>query len=127
MTPHLNDPSVVVAVRSSFERYEQALVSDDWAVMTELFLDGPEVVRFGISDAQYGSEELALWRAAQPPHRPGRELIEVGIATYGDSLAVVTTSFAYPGRSLLGRQSQTWVRFDSGWRIVHAHVSEIAM
>jgi hypothetical protein len=54
-----------------------------------------------------------------------------------DRMAVVTTLFHYstdaeagqggaavtPGE---GRQSQTWVRFTHGWRIVAAHVSRPA-
>jgi hypothetical protein len=37
---------------------------------------------------------------------------------------VVTTLFRYPGTVSIGRQSQTWLRTDVGWRIVNAHVSE---
>lgn len=121
----VNLSSVVAEVTSAFERYEQALVSNDLGVMAELFSDGPEVVRFGINDHEYGPEELARWRAAQPPHRSGRRLFDVKVTTYGESTAIVTTMFTYPNRSLVGRQSQTWLRGEKGWRIVHAHVSEI--
>ena len=31
--------------------------------------------------------------------------------------------FKVRGQELVGRQSQTWVRMDEGWKIVHAHVS----
>ena len=40
--------------------------------------------------------------------------------------AVVTTLFGYPDGAVEGRQSQTWVRFAPGWRVVAAHVSEAA-
>ncbi len=122
----INEPSVVNEVRGIFDRYESALVADDLTTMTELFLDSAEIVRFGINDTEHGSEDLIGWRKAQPPHRPGRSLSDVSVVTYGDTVAVVTAMFSYPDRPLLGRQSQTWVRFDEGWRIVHAHVSEIA-
>jgi hypothetical protein len=121
----INEPSVVDEVRGNFSRYESALVTDDLATLTEMFLESAEVVRFGINDCERGSEELAQWRQAQPPHRAGRCLSEVTVTTYGDSAAIVTTMFTYPDRPFLGRQSQTWLRLDQGWRIVHAHVSEI--
>jgi hypothetical protein len=125
MSLALNTPDVVAEVRAAFERYENALVTNDLVVMAELFSDAPEIVRFGINDYERGPEELAKWRAAQPPHRPGRSLADLTITTYGTTTAVVTTLFTYPGRPLVGRQSQTWVCGENGWRIVHAHVSEI--
>jgi hypothetical protein len=48
------------------------------------------------------------------------------ITTYGSDFAVASTLFhraSTPGK--VGRQMQTWVRFDEGWRIVAAHVSMI--
>jgi hypothetical protein len=35
------------------------------------------------------------------------------------------TEFRREGSPRLGRQSQTWVRFPQGWRVVAAHVSLI--
>jgi heme-degrading monooxygenase HmoA len=70
-------------------------------------------------------EELRAWRAAQPPVPAGRALAETTVTTFGDDYAVVTTLFTYPSGNALGRQSQTWVRFDVGWRVVSAHVSEL--
>ena len=121
----INESSVVNEVHRIFDRYESALVTDDLATMSELFFDSSEIVRFGINDCERGSEELARWRRAQPSHRPGRKLSEITVTTYGDTAAIVTAIFSYPDRPMLGRQSQTWLRLDEGWRIVHAHVSEI--
>jgi len=36
---------------------------------------------------------------------------------------VVTTEFVPDDEAPVGRQSQTWIRFDEGWRVVAAHVS----
>ena len=121
----INEPSVMDEVHRMFVRYESALVADDLETMTELFFDSSEIVRFGINDCERGSEELARWRKSQPPHRLGRKLSEVTVTTYGSAVAIVTANFSYPDRPLLGRQSQTWLRLDQGWKIVHAHVSEI--
>ncbi len=49
----------------------------------------------------------------------------IAVATFGDGCAVVTTCFGYTGGEVTGRQSQTWVRLPEGWRIVHAHVSQL--
>ena len=125
MTFDVNLPEVVDEVRAEFESYERALVGRDLAVMKSSFSSSPEVVRFGIADRQRGPEELAHWRANQPPLPPGRLLTETLVTTYGRDVAIVTTLFSYPGRPMTGRQSQTWLKFDDGWRIVHAHVSEV--
>ena len=48
------------------------------------------------------------------------------ITTYGSDFAVASTLFhrpSVPGK--VGRQMQTWVRFESRWQIVAAHVSMI--
>ena len=50
-----------------------------------------------------------------------RELLRTVITTYGRDFATANTEFLRGARH--GRQSQTWVRFPEGWRIVAAHVS----
>lgn len=119
-------PAVVAEVRAAFAAYEAALVAGDLAGLAAAFAEGDEVVRFGLSDAQYGATELAAWRAARAPLPPGRRLQDTVIATYRDDLAVVSTTVSYPGRARIGRQQQTWVRFEDRWRIVAAHVSEVS-
>jgi ketosteroid isomerase-like protein len=122
----INRPAVVEELTGAFHAYEAALVGRDLDTMARYFSDSCEVVRFGIADRQRGPKELAAWRAAQPPLPAGRTLAETTVTTFGDDVGVVTTLFTYPGRDLVGRQSQTWLREPEGWRIVHAHVSEIA-
>ena len=42
-------------------------------------------------------------------------------------LATVNLEFKVRGRELIGRQSQTWVRFPSlGWKVISAHVSTMS-
>jgi hypothetical protein len=125
VTFEVNLPEVVAEVRAEFEGYERALVGRDLDAMKSSFSSSPEVVRFGIADRQRGPDELARWRANQPPLPPGRLLTETLVTTYGRDVAIVTTLFTYPGRPMTGRQSQTWLRFEDGWRIVNAHVSEV--
>ena len=122
----VNRPEIVVEVAAAFAGYEAALVEGDVDALTGYFWDGPQTVRFGIADHQYGAEELRRWRADQPPLQPGRRLFDTVVSTFGTDFAVVTTRFDYPGGMVAGRQSQTWVRLASGWRIVSAHVSDPA-
>jgi ketosteroid isomerase-like protein len=120
----LDRPEVIAEVTAAFEAYEHALVTDDVEGMLGFF--APGAVRFGVADHQVGLDEQRRWRLAQPPLPPGRRLKDTKIQAYGPSTAVVTTLFGYPGRDVLGRQTQTWVRLADGWRIVTAHVSEPA-
>jgi ketosteroid isomerase-like protein len=120
-----DDPHAVAQVRAVFERYERALREADVATLTELFWDDPRCVRYGVADRQYGAAEIAAWRRADPGVPAGRTLRETVIVAIDDRTAVVSTLFGYPGGHTEGRQTQTWVRFAEGWRIVAAHVSEV--
>ena len=122
----LDRPEVVASVRAAFDRYERALVAGDVAVLTELFWDDDRCVRFGVADRQQGAAEIAAWRAAHPSVPPGRWLRDTRVLAIDDRTAVVMTLFGYPDGAVEGRQSQTWVRLAAGWRIVAAHVSEVA-
>jgi ketosteroid isomerase-like protein len=124
-SPAVDRPDVVAAVRAVFERYEQALREADVATLTELFWDDPCCVRYGVADRQYGAAQIAAWRREHPGVPPGRTLSRTVIVAIDDRTAVVSTLFGYPGGDAEGRQTQTWVRFTEGWRIVAAHVSEI--
>jgi hypothetical protein len=108
-----------------FDRYERALREADVATLTELFWDDPRCVRYGVADRQYGAGEIAAWRRANPGVPAGRILRETVIVSVDDRTAVVSTLFCYPHGRTEGRQTQTWVRFAEGWRIVAAHVSEV--
>ncbi|MBU2669456.1 nuclear transport factor 2 family protein [Actinoplanes bogorensis] len=112
----------VAEVSAAFEAYEKALVLNDVDAMLSFFAE--DAVRYGVADQQIGLEEQRRWRLAQPPLPPGRYLKDTIISPYGDGVVIVNTLFGYPGRAVLGRQSQTWVRLPEGWRIVAAHVSE---
>jgi hypothetical protein len=46
------------------------------------------------------------------------------ILTLGRDFATVNLVFKVRGKDLIGRQSQTFVRFpEDGWKVVSAHVS----
>lgn len=120
----INLPDVVAEVRAAFERYEQALVSNDVSALDVFFRDDPRTIRYGVNENLYGFAEIAAFRAARVPVALGRSLSRTVITTYGRDFAVASTLYerpSAPGR--IGRQMQTWVRFADGWKIVAAHVS----
>ena len=120
-------PDVLSEVTAQFERYEKALVSNDVAVLDELFRNDPRTLRYGIAENLYGYREIMAFRAARSPVGLMRRTDKTVITTYGRDTAVAATLFyrdAWSG-SKVGRQMQTWIRFPEGWRIVAAHVSII--
>jgi hypothetical protein len=93
--------------------------------MAHAFHDSPDLVRFGINDEQRGADTLAKWRGSQAPLPASRTRPDTVVSTFGRDVAVVNTCFRYPGGAFVGRQSQTSVRINSAWTIVHAHISEL--
>jgi hypothetical protein len=126
VTPNL--PEVVAEVRALFERYEQALVDKDVDVLDATFWDSPHTIRYALHENGYGFGEIHAHRVARPPG-PGikEQRRRLEILTLGRDLATVNLEFKVRGRDLIGRQSQTWVRFpEAGWRVVSAHVSTMS-
>jgi Protein of unknown function (DUF3225) len=119
-------PEVVAEVSAAFERYEQALVTNDIVTLNALFRDDPRTIRYGIAENLYGHAEIRGFRAARSPVGLARTRSRTVITAYGRDMAVASTLFhraTVPGK--VGRQMQTWLRFPEGWRIVAAHVSLI--
>ena len=119
-------PDVLAEVTAEFARYEQALVTNDVAVLDELFQDDPRTLRYGGGENLYGYQEIMAFRAGRSPAGLMRRTDRTLITTYGRDMAVASTLFyrdSSPGK--VGRQMQTWVRFSEGWKIVAAHVSMI--
>jgi hypothetical protein len=82
-------------------------------------------VRYGAGENLYGYPAIQAFRAARPSGGLVRTVLRTAVTTFGDGFAVTSIEFARP-RQAPGRQSQTWVRFEQGWRIVAAHVSAMA-
>jgi hypothetical protein len=123
VTPNI--PEVVAEVRALFERYEQALIDKDVAVLDATFWDSPHTIRYALTEHGYGFAEIHAHRVARPPG-PGtkEQRIRLEILTLGRDVATVNLEFKVRGRDLIGRQSQTWVRFPTeGWKVIAAHVS----
>jgi Protein of unknown function (DUF3225) len=119
-------PEVLAEVKAAYQRYETALVSNDVETLDALFRDDPRTIRYGMAEILYGHDEIKAFRAARSPVGLMRKTSRTVITTYGRDFAVASTLFhrdSAPGK--VGRQMQTWVRFDEGWRVVAAHVSMI--
>ena len=120
-----NRPEVVAEVRELFERYEQALIDKDVDVLDATFWNSPHTIRYAMSEHGYGFDQIHAHRVARPPGPGTKERrIRLEILTLGHDVATVNLEFKVRGRDLIGRQSQTWVRFpDVGWKVISAHVS----
>ena len=119
-------PDVLAEVTEQFARYESALVTNDVAVLDELFRNDPRTLRYGGGENLYGYDAIMAFRAARSPVGLIRRTAGTVITTYGRDTAVASTLFyrdTAPGK--VGRQMQTWIRFPEGWKIVAAHVSVI--
>ena len=122
----VDDPAVKAEVEAAFQAYEAALTTNDVPVLEALFRDDPRTIRYGGGENLYGMDAIRAFRRARSPVGLERTLSETVITTYGRDCATAMTLFfraGAPGR--IGRQSQTWVRFPEGWRVVAAHVSLI--
>lgn len=118
----LDDPQVIAEVTAAFHAYEAALMADDVVSMDALFHDAPTTVRYGVGEVLYGADEIRAFRKGRGGS-PRRRLGRVAIAAYGPDHATANAEFFREGSARRGRQSQTWVRFAAGWKVVAAHVS----
>jgi len=124
----VNDPEVIAELRELYPLYEQALTDNDVEKLVEMFWNGEQVMRFGATENLYGPEELAAFRRSRLPVNLARTVTRLEIVSFGRDFASITLEFERvpaenPPRRIRGRQSQVWVRFPEGWRIVQAHVS----
>lgn len=122
----VNLPDVLAEVEAAFARYERALVTNDVAVLDELFWADARTVRYGVGEVLHGIEAIRAFRGARPAQGLARTLGRTVITSFGRDFATASTLFTREGApGKLGRQQQSWARLPPGWRIVAAHVSVI--
>ena len=123
LTPNI--PEVVAEVRELFEQYERALVDKDVEILDRTFWNSPYTIRYALNEHGYGFDEIHAHRVRRPPGPGTKEYRRrLEILTLGRDIATVNLEFKVRDRDLIGRQSQTWVRFpDQGWKVISAHVS----
>ncbi|HEY7229987.1 MAG TPA: oxalurate catabolism protein HpxZ [Pseudolabrys sp.] len=122
----INIPEVVAEVTEAFMRYERALCANDLDIIDQLFWDHPSTLRYGPNGTLLGHAAISKFRREREIKGIDRRLKNTFIITFGRDFAVANTESERPGSDRVYRQSQTWVRLPQGWRIVSAHVSEVA-
>ncbi len=122
-TMPVNLPEVVAEIERAFDDYEAALLRHDVATLDRYFWYDESTVRYGVAENLYGGEEIRRYRMACAPVHPERKILRRVTTSFGTDLGTVSAEFGAPDTDRVGRQTQTWVRFPAGWRIVAAHVS----
>jgi len=124
----IDDPATERELREIYPEYERALVENDVETLTRLFWSSPLAMRFGVSENLYGMEEIEAFRKARPGAGLARTITRLDVVTFGTECGSVTLEFerTVEDETVRGRQSQVWVKFPEGWRIVAAHVSLLA-
>ena len=118
----IDDPVLLEEVTAAFHAYERALMADDIKAMDALFHDAPTTNRYGVGEVLYGIDAIRAFRKGRGGS-PQRRLGKVAITVYGASFATADAEFFREGSDRRGRQSQSWVKFEDGWKVVSAHVS----
>lgn len=118
----IDDPDLLREVTAAFHEYERALMENDIAAMDALFHDAPTTNRYGVGETLYGIEAIRAFRKGRGGS-PRRRLGRVSITVYGDSFATCDAEFHRENSAVKGRQTQAWVKFPDGWKVVSAHVS----
>jgi len=121
----VDNPQVVAEVKAAFEAYERALISNDIAGLNEMFWKSGHTLRYGTREHErlYGHAAIAEFRIKRGPVDQQRALQNLRITTFGRDFGIANTEYIPENFDKIGRQSQTWVRTDEGWKIVSAHVS----
>ncbi|WP_380779909.1 oxalurate catabolism protein HpxZ [Sphingomonas sp. R86520] len=118
----IDDPTLLAEVTQAFEAYERALMADDVAALDALFHAAPTTNRYGVGEVLYGIDAIRAFRKGRGGS-PQRTLGRVAITVYGDAYATADAEFHRDGSDRRGRQTQAWVKFADGWKVVSAHVS----
>lgn len=118
----IDDPILLAEITAAFVAYERALMADDVPAMDALFHDAPTTNRYGVGEVLYGIEEIRAFRKGRGGS-PQRTLGKVAITVYGDAFATADAEFFRENSDRRGRQTQSWVKFADGWKVVSAHVS----
>ena len=119
----INDPAVLAEVTALVDAYETALMTNDVAALDGAFWNSPHTVRLGVAENLWSFDEIAAFRVGRAGGSPPRTRLRTEITTFGADFATANVLFQRDDTGRLGRQSQTWIRVEGGWKIASAHVS----
>ncbi|MCK5749445.1 oxalurate catabolism protein HpxZ [Oricola sp.] len=123
MSASLNLPDPLGELTAACDLYETALMENDLERLDALFLESPVTLRYGVGENLYGIEAIRDFRKGRTGGSPQRDVLRREIVTFGEDIGVCNLEFRRRGGGRIGRQSQTWMKTDEGWRVVSAHVS----
>jgi hypothetical protein len=119
----VNDPDVLAEVTALVDAYETALMSNDVEALDGAFWNAPHTVRLGVAENLWSFDEIAAFRLGRAGGSPPRTRLRTQITTFGTDFAVANVEFRRDDSGKIGRQSQTWIRTEDGWKVAAAHVS----
>ena len=121
----MNLSSVVVEVTDAFNRYEQALVTNNVSVLDELFFNSLNTIRYGAFEESTSYQAIQEFRLGRNPTNLARDLQNTTITTYGHDFAVASTEFTRHTSAKQVRQTATNMGSDTSrfGEFVAAHVS----
>ena len=122
----IDDPAVIAEARTVFDRYEQAIATNDGEVLNDCFWADPRTVRFGITEILYGIEAIRAFRASVGRYAP-RAVRKVHITAFGPDMACTHLEYQRTDSGLVGRETKIMARLPRvGFKVVSAHVSLLA-
>ncbi|MET3665074.1 oxalurate catabolism protein HpxZ [Caulobacter sp. 1776] len=119
----VNDPAVLAQVTALVDAYETALMTNDVEALDGAFWNSPHTVRLGVAENLWGFAEIAAFRLGRAGGSPPRTRLRTEITTFGTDFAIANVEFRRDDSGKIGRQSQTWIRVEDGWKVASAHVS----
>lgn len=119
----VNDPNVLAEVTDTVDAYEQALMANDVVALDAAFWRSPHTVRLGVAENLWGFDEIAAFRIGRAGGSPPRTRLRTEITAFGADVAIANIVFRRDDTGKIGRQSQTWIRTEQGWKVASAHVS----
>ena len=121
----VNLSAVVAELTEAFAAYERALTGNDIAALNDFFWQSSDTVRSGVRENErlYGHADIAAFRIRRGAVDQRRTLRNTQIMTFGRDFGIANTEYVPASSEKVGRQSQTWIRTEGGWKIASAHVS----
>jgi hypothetical protein len=119
----VNDPAVLTEVTTLVDAYEAALMGNDVEALDGAFWNSPHTVRLGVAENLWSFDEIAAFRVGRAGGSPPRTRLRTEVTTFGTDFAVANVEFRRDDSGKIGRQSQTWIRTEDGWKVASAHVS----
>ena len=111
------------SLKDAFADYEKNLIMNNMDKLDFYFWESDLTVRLGVAENLYGAQSIQNYRRVCAPVNKDRVLNNTVIRTFGDDFGIVSTEFNDGINDHIGRQMQTWVRFNGDWKVVAAHVS----